>query len=69
VISAARTAWRAEITVLRLSFGPYEVDPQLYLTQLLLSLPGWRARELDAWLFDHWKLRHTASLATLNRQD
>ena len=46
----------------------HEVDPQLYLTQLLLNLPGWPARDLDAWLPDHWKLRHTASSATLNRQ-
>jgi hypothetical protein len=47
----------------------HQVDPQLYLTQLLLSLPGWPARDLDAWLPNQWKLRHTASLATLNRQD
>jgi hypothetical protein len=46
----------------------HQVDPQLYLTQLLLNLPGWPARDLDAWLPDHWKLRHTASSATLNRQ-
>ncbi|MGA3329003.1 MAG: IS66 family transposase [Terriglobia bacterium] len=38
----------------------HEVDPQIYLTQLLLNLPTWPARELDAWLPDHWKLRQAA---------
>jgi hypothetical protein len=38
----------------------HEVDPQLYLTQLLMNLPTWPARELDAWLPDQWKLRHAA---------
>ncbi len=38
----------------------HEVDPQLYLTQLLMNLSTWPARELDAWLPDHWKLRHAA---------
>ena len=47
----------------------HDVDPQLYLTQLLMNLPAWPARDLDDWLPDHWKLRHTASLATLNSQD
>jgi transposase len=47
----------------------HQVDPQLYLTHLLLNLPAWPARDLDAWLPDQWKLRHTASLATLNTQD
>ena len=47
----------------------HDVDPQLYLTQLLMNLPAWPARDLDDWLPDHWKLRHTAGLATLNRQD
>jgi hypothetical protein len=47
----------------------HQVDPQLYLIQLLLNLPGWPARNLDAWLPNQWKLRHAASLATLNRED
>jgi len=38
----------------------HEIDPQLYLTQLLMNLPTWRVRELDAWLPDHWKLRQAA---------
>jgi transposase len=36
------------------------VDPQLYLTQLLVNLPTWPQRDLDAWLPDQWKLRHPA---------
>jgi len=47
----------------------HQVDPQLYLTQLLLNLPGWPARDLGAWLPDQWKLRNAARGATLNRQD
>jgi hypothetical protein len=43
----------------------HQVDPQLYLTQLLMNLPAWPARDLDAWLPDQWKLRHAARLATL----
>jgi transposase len=43
----------------------HEIDPQLYLTQLLVNLPSWPARDLDAWLPDQWKLRQAASLATL----
>jgi transposase len=33
----------------------HEVDPQLYFTQLLVNLPSSPARDLDAWLPDHWK--------------
>jgi len=43
----------------------HEIDPQRYLTQLLVNLPSWPARDLDAWLPDLWKLRQAASLATL----
>jgi transposase len=43
----------------------HEIDPQRYLTQLLVNLPSWPARDLDAWLPDQWKLRKAASLATL----
>ena len=46
----------------------HQVDPQLYLTQLLMNLPSWPARDLDAWLPDQWKLQHTAHLASLNHQ-
>ena len=43
----------------------HDVDPQLYLTQLLMNLPSWPQRDLDAWLPDQWKLRHAARLANL----
>jgi hypothetical protein len=36
------------------------IDPQLYLTQLLLNLPGWPMRDLEAWLPDQWKLRQAS---------
>jgi transposase len=47
----------------------HEVDPQLYLTQLLMNLPTWPVRDLDAWLPDQWKLHHAARLATVNQQN
>src|SRR5580693_301929 len=46
----------------------HQIDPQLYLTQLLMNLPAWPVRDLDAWLPDQWKLRHAARLANLNQQ-
>jgi transposase len=36
----------------------HDVDPQLYLTQLLVNLPAARISELPAWLPDQWKLAH-----------
>ncbi len=45
----------------------HDVDPQLYLTQLLMNLPTWPVHDLDVWLPDQWKLRHAAHLATLNQ--
>ncbi len=47
----------------------HQVDPQLYLTQLLMNLPSWPVRDLDAWLPDQWKLHHAARLANLNQQN
>lgn len=38
----------------------HDVDPQLYLTQLLVNLPAARLSELPAWLPDEWKRRQTA---------
>ena len=38
----------------------HEVDPQIYLTQLLMNLPTWPQRDLDAWLPDQWKLQQVA---------
>jgi len=44
-------------------------DPQLYRTQLLMNLPSWPVRDLNAWLPDQWKLHHAARLAILNQQN
>jgi hypothetical protein len=43
----------------------HEIDPQLYLTQLLVNLLSWLARDLNAWLPDQWKLRQATLLTTL----
>jgi transposase len=44
-----------------------DLDPQLYLTQLLVNLPSARMSELQAWLPDHWKFTQLA-LANLASQ-
>jgi hypothetical protein len=41
----------------------HDIDPQLYLTQLLANLPATPISALDQWLPDQWKLRQ-ASLTT-----
>ncbi len=41
----------------------HDVDPQLYLTQLLVNLPEARWSELSAWLPDEWKRRQSAQPA------
>jgi transposase len=38
----------------------HDVDPQRYLTQLLVNLPAARLSELVAWLPDEWKRRQAA---------
>ena len=43
-----------------------EVDPQLYLTQLLMNLPQTKMSELSDWLPDQWKIRHLARIATFS---
>jgi len=43
----------------------HDVDPQLYLTQLLMNLPMARMSELSTWLPDRWKLAQTARQAGL----
>jgi hypothetical protein len=45
----------------------HQIDPQLYLTQLLMNLPQTKLSELDAWLPDQWKLHHAARSEALNR--
>jgi transposase len=44
----------------------HQIDPQLYLTQLLMNLPQTKLSELDAWLTDQWNLHQTARRAALN---
>jgi transposase len=44
----------------------HEVDPQLFLTQLLMSLPQAKLSELSDWLPDQCKIRHLARIASLN---
>jgi len=43
----------------------HDVDPQRYLTQLLIHLPTTRMNELSAWLPNQWKLLQHARLASL----
>jgi transposase len=40
----------------------HDVDPQLYLTQLLINLPAAQMSELPAWLPDQWKIRQAARM-------
>jgi len=44
----------------------HEVDPQLYLTQLLMNLPEAKLSDLSDWLPDQWKIRHVARMESLN---
>jgi transposase len=44
----------------------HQIDPQLYLTQLLMNLPQTKLSELAAWLPDQWKLHEMARRAALN---
>jgi transposase len=44
----------------------HEVDPQLYLTQLLMNLSQVKVSELSNWLPDHWKIRHVARMPSSN---
>src|SRR5258705_10115994 len=45
----------------------HQIDPQLYLTQLLMNLPQTKLSELHAWLPDQWKLQQAARSEALNR--
>jgi transposase len=42
-----------------------DIDPQLYLTQLLTNLPILHVSQLPQWLPDQWKINHTARMATM----
>ncbi|HTC94038.1 MAG TPA: IS66 family transposase, partial [Terriglobales bacterium] len=43
----------------------HDIDPQLYLTQLLVNLPQAKMSDLPVWLPDQWKLRQAGRLASL----
>ena len=43
----------------------HDIDPQIYLTQLLTNLPLTSHSELPAWLPDRWKLDQKARLDKL----
>jgi hypothetical protein len=43
----------------------HDIDPQLYLTQLLVNLPVTPDCDLSAWLPDRWKLDQRTRLASL----
>src|ERR1700751_1018869 len=43
----------------------HDVDPQLYLTQLLMNLPQTKVSDLSDWLPDQWKRLQTARAANL----
>ena len=47
----------------------HDVDPQLYLTQLLINLPTLPSSQLPQWLPDQWKINHTARLDRLQQTD
>ena len=44
----------------------HDIDPQLYLTQLLVNLPVTTDGDISAWLPDRWKLDQKARLAKLH---
>ena len=46
----------------------HDVDPQLYLTQLLINLPVMRIGDLSDWLPDRWKTAQKTRLAALQNQ-
>jgi transposase len=47
----------------------HDVDPQLYLTQLLINLPTLPSSQLPQWLPDQWKTNHTTLLDCLQKPD
>jgi hypothetical protein len=43
----------------------HDVDPQRYITQLLINLPLIPVSQLPLWLPDQWKINHGAQLNPL----
>jgi len=43
----------------------HEIDPQVYLTQLLVNLPSVPRRQLANWLPDQWKQRQSALIPSV----
>ena len=43
----------------------HDIDPQIYLTQLMVNLPAMRVADLPNWLPDRWKLAQKARLDNL----
>ncbi|MBV8709085.1 MAG: transposase domain-containing protein [Acidobacteriaceae bacterium] len=43
----------------------HEIDPQLYLTQVLVNLPSLPSSQLLDWLPDQWKQRQSEPLAKI----
>ena len=58
-----RTA--AILAILTSTCRRHDVDPQLYLTQLLINLPTLPASQLPRWLPDQWKSHHATRLQSL----
>jgi hypothetical protein len=43
----------------------HDIDPQRYITQLLINLPTLPISQLPRWLPDQWKIDHAAQLNPL----
>jgi transposase len=59
---AGRTA--AILSSLTSTCRRHDIDPQRYLTQLLINLPATPTSRLDRWLPDQWKLHDSPPLPT-----
>ncbi|MGC9159362.1 MAG: IS66 family transposase [Terracidiphilus sp.] len=46
----------------------HDIDPQIYLTQLLVNLPALGISDLPGWLPDRWKAAQKIRLAALQSQ-
>lgn len=47
----------------------HEINPQLFLTQLLANLPDTRVSRIDEWLPDQWKKRQAQPVEAPPAQD